>query len=91
MDLYLLVSAADGYRTVFALAEVDPALGGRAVLITDQRDGGPHPADHGPYRLLVPADQRAARWVRQVKAIELLKPGVAPTACGLSLPALKPR
>src|SRR5215475_3924598 len=35
MALYLLVDAADGYRVVFALPELDPAFTERVVLLAD--------------------------------------------------------
>ena len=64
--LYLLVDAADGYRVVFALPELDPAFTERVVLLADHRDGQPLAAAEGPLRLVVPAEKRQARWVRQV-------------------------
>jgi DMSO/TMAO reductase YedYZ molybdopterin-dependent catalytic subunit len=66
MALYLLVEAADGYRVVFALPELDPAFTERVVLLADHRDGQPLAATEGPLRLVVPAEKRQARWVRQV-------------------------
>jgi DMSO/TMAO reductase YedYZ molybdopterin-dependent catalytic subunit len=39
MALYLLVEAADGYRVVFALPDLDPAFTDREVLLADRRDG----------------------------------------------------
>ena len=71
MGRYLQVSAADGYQTVFALAELDAATGNRFVLLADRRDGQPLSAHEGPYRLIVPEDRRAARWVRQVNTLRL--------------------
>ena len=66
MALYLLVEAADGYRTVFALPELDPAFTERVVLLADHRNGQPLAAAEGPLRLVVPEEKRHARWVRQV-------------------------
>jgi len=66
MALYLLVDAADGYRVVFALPELDPAFTERVVLLADHRDGQPLAAAEGPLRLVVPDEKRQARWVRQV-------------------------
>jgi len=61
MALYLLVEAADGYRVVFALPEVDPAFTERVVLLADRRDGQPLAAAEGPLRLVVPDEKRQAR------------------------------
>lgn len=65
----ITVSAADGYQAIFALAELDPSIGNRQVLLVDRSDGKPLADTHGPWRLVVPADQRPARWVRQVIGI----------------------
>ena len=69
----VLVEAADGYRAVFALAELDPALTDRVILLADTRDGQPLGPAEGPLRLVVPGDKRPARAVRQVVKITLRK------------------
>jgi DMSO/TMAO reductase YedYZ molybdopterin-dependent catalytic subunit len=69
---YVLVEAADGYRVVFALPELDSAFTDKVVLLADQVDGRPLPPDAGPLRLVVPDEKRAARWVRQVKAVQVV-------------------
>jgi len=66
MALYLLIEAADGYRVVFALPELDPAFTERMVLLADHRDGQLLSTAEGPLRLVVPDEKRHARWVRQV-------------------------
>ena len=73
LRLYLRIDAADGYHAVFALAEIDPGIGGAQAILADRRDDKPLAADEGPLRIIVPGDKRPARWVRQVTAIELLK------------------
>lgn len=72
LALYVRISAADGYRAVYSLAELDPALHGDAVLLVDRRDGHVLDAKEGPFRLVAPGDKRPARWVRQVTSIDLL-------------------
>ena len=66
------VECADGYVVVFSLAELDPAMGARRVLLADERDGRPLGGEEGPWRLVVPDEKRPARWARQVKAITVL-------------------
>ena len=68
MALYLLIEAADGYRVVFALPELDPGFTERVVLLADQRNGRPLSPKEGPLRLVVPGEKRHARWVRQVES-----------------------
>jgi hypothetical protein len=63
---YVLVEAGDGYRAVLALAEVDPKVSDRMVLLADRLDGKPLPGGAGPYRLIVPGDKVPSRWVKQV-------------------------
>lgn len=69
----VVVSARDGYRAAFALAELDSATvataPGGPVILADQMDGTPLPAADGPFRVVAPGDLRPARSVRQVTGI----------------------
>ncbi|MBV9488575.1 MAG: molybdopterin-dependent oxidoreductase [Verrucomicrobia bacterium] len=71
---YVVVEGADGYRAVFALAELDPAQTDRVILLADRKDGEPLPAPEGPLRVVVPGEKRPARWVRQVRALWIGRP-----------------
>jgi DMSO/TMAO reductase YedYZ molybdopterin-dependent catalytic subunit len=71
---YVVVDAADGYRAVFALAELDPAQTDRVILLADRKDGQPLTAAEGPLRVVVPGEKLPARWVRQVKAVSIGRP-----------------
>jgi hypothetical protein len=73
LALYVRVRAADGYRAVFALGELDSSIGNANVILADRREGQPLDAKEGPFRIIAVADQRPARWVRQVVAIDVLK------------------
>jgi DMSO/TMAO reductase YedYZ molybdopterin-dependent catalytic subunit len=66
------VECADGYIVAFTLAELDPGLGARRVLLADALDGKPLGADQGPWRLVVPDDKRPARWARQVRKVTVV-------------------
>jgi DMSO/TMAO reductase YedYZ molybdopterin-dependent catalytic subunit len=72
LSKFVLVEAADGYRVVFALPELDPAFTDEIVLVADRRDGQPLSAAEGPLRLVVPREKRQARWVRQLKTLKVL-------------------
>src|SRR5216684_4264533 len=61
----LLVEAADGYRVVIALPELDPAFTEKQTLLAFLRDGKPLGEEEGPYRIVIPDEKRMARWVRQ--------------------------
>src|SRR5262245_5037461 len=65
------VECADGYVVVFSLAELDPGLGARSVLLADARDGAPLGPREGPLRLVIPEEKRPARWARQVTTIRV--------------------
>jgi hypothetical protein len=66
-----LIEAADGYRVVFALAEIDPAFATREIILADERDGKLLDAKEGPLRIVAPGDRRPARWARQVVTFRL--------------------
>lgn len=68
----LLVEATDGYKVVFAVAEVDPDFANREILLADKRDGKPLDALEGPFRIVAPGDQRPARWIRQVTSMQVV-------------------
>ena len=67
--MYVLTEAADGYRAVFALAEIDPSTTDQVILVADRKDGKPLATADGPYRLIVPKDKIHSRWVKQVTKI----------------------
>ncbi len=73
LALYVRISAADGYRAVFALAELDPGFRSDVPIVTASCGGNALEAKDGPFRLVVPGEKRPARWVRQVTAIDLLR------------------
>lgn len=68
----LLVEASDGYKVVFALAEIDPAFATREIILADKREGKTLDAKEGPFRIVAPGDKRPARWVRQVATLRVV-------------------
>ena len=69
---YVLISAADNYKIIYALPEIDPALMDKTVLLADQVDGKPLSAAVGPYQVIATGEKKHARWIRQVKDIKLV-------------------
>ena len=67
----LVAEAADDYRVAFALADLTPDLGGEVILLADRRDGQPLGPTEGPLRLVLPAESRPARWIRQLRALSV--------------------
>jgi DMSO/TMAO reductase YedYZ molybdopterin-dependent catalytic subunit len=69
---YILVTAADNYQVVFALAELDKAFTDRTIILADQVDGKPLPAGEGPFRIIVQDEKKPARCIREVVSIQVL-------------------
>ena len=61
LSLFVVVEAADGYREVYALAELDPEFTDRVILVADRRDDKPLPAHSGPLQVIVPGEKKHAR------------------------------
>ena len=68
----LLVEAADGYRAVIALPELDPDFTNKEVVLAYLQDGKPLDDKAGPYRIVIPEEKRMARWVRQVTKLKIV-------------------
>jgi len=66
LELFLVVEAADGYKAVFALPELDPAFNDRTIILAETRDGKPLAEAEGHWRVIVPDEKRHGRWVRKV-------------------------
>ena len=69
----LLVEAADGYRAVIALPEMDPAFTDKQIVLAFLRDGKPLGEKEGPYRVVIPDEKRMTRWVRQVTTLKIVE------------------
>ena len=74
MATYVLAEAADGYRVVFSLAELDADFSSSDVIVADTLDGAPLGAKEGPLKLVVPHDKRPARWIRMLKSLTVSQP-----------------
>jgi hypothetical protein len=72
MAACLLVEAADGYRVVIALPELDPGFTDKQVVLAFLKDGKPLDEKEGPYRIVIPDEKRIARWVRQVNTLKIV-------------------
>ena len=69
---YVLVTAADNYQVLYALAEIDPEFSSNTVLLTTHVDGKLLPKGDGPFRLVNPSDKRPARWIREITSIKIM-------------------
>jgi DMSO/TMAO reductase YedYZ molybdopterin-dependent catalytic subunit len=77
LAMCVVAGAADGYRAVYSLGELDPSVGNETVLVADTVDGQPIPAGQGPLRLVVPSDKRPARWVRMLQTLTVVSVSAA--------------
>ena len=68
----LLVEAADGYRVVIALPEMDPGFTDKQVVLAFLKDGKAMDSKEGPYRIVIPNEKRPARWIRQVTGLKIV-------------------
>lgn len=73
MTTYVLASASDGYQVLFSLAELDPAFSSSRVIVADTADGKPLFAYQGPFRIVSPGDTRAARSIRMLQRLEVVR------------------
>lgn len=73
MTTYVIAEGADGYRALFAAAELDSSYQDSDVIVADTLDGAPLDAREGPLKLVAPHDKRPARWVRTLRSITVGK------------------
>lgn len=73
MTTYVLATAADNYRVVFSLAELDSAFLDSDVLVAETLDGAPLGPKEGPLKLVAPREKRPARWIRMLQSITVLQ------------------
>ena len=78
LRLAVIVRARDGYAVVFGLADFDAAFRPQPILIADRCNDAPLSAKAAPWQLVVPGDQRPARWARMVSSIEVVDLGGNP-------------
>lgn len=74
---YVVAAASDGYRVLFSLGELDPAITDGRFLVADMADGKPLFGENGAFRLVVPGDRRGARSVRMLSSLTLVPLGAA--------------
>jgi hypothetical protein len=69
----LLVEAADKYRSLIALPELDSAFTDKQIVLAFLRDGKALGEKEGPYRIVIPDEKRMARWVKQVTMLKIVE------------------
>ncbi len=72
MATYVIAEAADGYRVIYSLAELDSDFQDSGVIVADMMDGKPMGDTIGPLRLVAPHDKRPARWIRMLQSVKVV-------------------
>lgn len=70
LAMYVVATGSDGYKTLVALGEVEPAFGNQPDLIAYAVDGAPLGAN-GFARLVIPNDGKAGRYVSKLTSLEV--------------------
>lgn len=68
---YVIAAGSDGYRAVFALAEIDPGFHPGEIIVADQMNGKALDSHFGPFKVVATEDKRPARGVRNLVSLEL--------------------
>ncbi|RYD77098.1 MAG: molybdopterin-binding protein [Sphingobacteriales bacterium] len=68
---YVIATASDGYKVVFALAELDSDFTDNKIILADTIDNVPLETSEGPFKIVVQNDKRAARCMRQVVSLKI--------------------
>src|SRR5262245_9687065 len=70
---YVVATASDGYQVVFSLAELDPGFTDNGIIVADTIGGKPLFAYQGPFRIVAPKDSRAARSIRMLMQLDVVR------------------
>jgi hypothetical protein len=70
---YVVAKAHDGYQVVYSLAEIDPDLTEGRFIVADKRDGKALFGYQGPFRIVTGGDKAAARSIRMLDEIDLVR------------------
>lgn len=68
---YAIVEAADGYRAVYSLTDLDQDFADKVVILADRKGGKPLDEKDGPWQVIATNEKKHARWVRQVTTLKL--------------------
>jgi len=71
MTTVVVAEGSDGYRAVFALAELDSDFQDSQVIVADTLNGTAMDEKLGPLRIVAPHDKRPARWVHNLVTITI--------------------
>lgn len=68
----VVVTAPDGFQSVFSAAELSEGMGKTQVLVVWMVDGRPLPTEQGRLRLVVPTDAERSRSLHTLRRIDVV-------------------
>jgi DMSO/TMAO reductase YedYZ molybdopterin-dependent catalytic subunit len=71
VQLYVVLTARDGYQVVLSVGEIQPDLGDAPILLAWEEDGAPLPAEQAPAQLVVPGDGDDSRYIWAITEIDV--------------------
>jgi siroheme synthase len=89
LNTAVVVSAPDGYRSLISMGELALSPLGRRIIIADRKEGQPIQAD-GRFKLVIPDELSADRWVKSVSRIEVINLQQNPKATLISVGCADP-
>ena len=72
MQAFVVVTGGDGYRAVLSIAETDPSFRAAPIILADRLKTGPLAPKEGARRLVIDADGRPDRGVRDVVSVTVV-------------------
>ncbi|MGB7529532.1 molybdopterin-dependent oxidoreductase [Sphingobacterium cellulitidis] len=69
LSKFLLVKCSDGYQVLFSLAELDPSIADKNVILADKMDGKAIAENRGPLRIVAEGEKKPARSSYQVETL----------------------
>jgi hypothetical protein len=72
INSYIIVTAADNYKAIYTIPEIDPLFATRSIILSNRADKRPLATEDGPFQIIVPGEKKHARWVRQVTGIQVV-------------------
>lgn len=74
LERVVIITAVDGYKVSFSLAELDGSFRKQNVILADSVDGKPLGEFEGKRMLVCGDELRHSRWIRQITRIVLTRP-----------------
>lgn len=71
LELYMVITAKDGYQIVLSVGEIYPDFGDAPILLAWEEDGAPLSPTKSPVQLVVPEDRSDGRHIFGIVTIDV--------------------